>query len=387
MRSIRAGVLAIVVALLAVLLGTPSASARPADQHSDQRPGEVQSVTPLPHDQWLPGTGDAKRVAYWSTGLGDRPTPVTGAVYLPQGAPPAGGWPVISRAHGTVGLGDACAPSTAFPNPDGNYEYLGKWLAQGYAIVTSDYAGIGTPGVHPYLDGKVAAYGVIDMVRAARTVVPTLSARWATLGNSQGGHTALFTANLATKYAPELDFRGAVAHGPPSNLAGLVSILGPSIPPSLLNPGMKSLITYILAGLHAARPDFDLASYLTPLGKQVVADAEVLCNDDMRERMEGIGLGELFTRQLGPEFEQAWGSIFNVPTSGYDRPIFIAQGTDDKTVFPFLTQQLVDDLAAHQQPYTYRTYPVDHMGALEAALPDTTQFLRQLFAPAAAQHR
>ncbi|WP_026361563.1 lipase family protein [Amycolatopsis nigrescens] len=379
MRGVRARVAAVLVALLTVLPGAPAASALPAEQ-----PGEVESVTPLPPEQWLPGTGEANRVSYWSTGLGDRPALVSGAVYLPQGAPPAAGWPVLSWAHGTTGLGDACAPSATVGSPR-DTEFLAAWLAKGYAIVATDYAGLGTPGVHPYLDGKVEAYGVIDMVRAARTVAPALSAHWASIGQSQGGHAALFTANLATEYAPELDFRGAVGHGVPSNLAGLVSVLGPSVPPSLLSPGMTMLVSYILAGLHAARPDFDLASYLTPLGTQVVADAEVLCNTDMAERLEGIGLGELFTRQLGTEFKQAWGEIFDVPTTGYDRPVFIAQGTEDKTVYPFLTQRLVDDLAANQQPHTYRSYPADHSGTLAAALPDTTQFVRELFTPAA-QH-
>ncbi|RYE39915.1 MAG: hypothetical protein EOP24_42765 [Hyphomicrobiales bacterium] len=28
----------------------------------------------------------------------------TGSVFLPQGAPPAGGWPVVSYAHGNVGI-------------------------------------------------------------------------------------------------------------------------------------------------------------------------------------------------------------------------------------------------------------------------------------------
>ena len=48
--------------------------------------------------------------------------------------------------------------------------YLTNWLSQGYAIVATDYVGLGTPGIHAYLDGPSAAHSVIDMVRAARAV-------------------------------------------------------------------------------------------------------------------------------------------------------------------------------------------------------------------------
>ncbi|MGM3213879.1 alpha/beta hydrolase, partial [Klebsiella pneumoniae] len=35
----------------------------------------------------------------------------TGLLYLPAGTAPAGGWPVVSWAHGTQGIADHCAPS------------------------------------------------------------------------------------------------------------------------------------------------------------------------------------------------------------------------------------------------------------------------------------
>ncbi|MFE0022628.1 lipase family protein [Amycolatopsis sp. NPDC059021] len=342
-------------------------------------PGSVISTAPLPVDKWVPGSGDAFVVTYRSTGVGGELATVSGSVFLPKGQAPPGGWPVVSWAHGTTGLGDGCAPSVEGPSPR-TRDYLAAWLAQGYAIVATDYLGLGTPGVHPYLDGRIAAYGVVDMVRAARSIVSALSDRWVVVGQSQGGHATMFTANLATRYAPELDFRGAVATGVPANLQGLVPAIGPAFPPTLLGAEMKSYIAYILAGLRAARPDFDLRSYLTPLGESVLTDAETLCGTEMAKRMADVGLGEMFTRQLGEPFRQAWDAIYTIPATGYDRPFFIAQGDKDTVAFPFLTKRLVDDLAANGQPCTYRTYPADHGGTPVAALPDTTAFVRTLFA-------
>ncbi len=38
----------------------------------------------------------------------------------------------------------------------------------GWTFVATDYEGLGTPGVHPYLVGLSEARGVLDIVRAAQ---------------------------------------------------------------------------------------------------------------------------------------------------------------------------------------------------------------------------
>src|ERR1700677_1252030 len=63
-----------------------------------------------------------------------RPSPiaVSGALYLPRGAPPEGGWPLLAWAHGTVGIADVCAPSWA-GRSERDITYLNHSLDQGYA--------------------------------------------------------------------------------------------------------------------------------------------------------------------------------------------------------------------------------------------------------------
>jgi hypothetical protein len=68
-------------------------------------------------------------------------------------------------AHGTVGIADVCAPSWA-GRSEPDITYLNHWLDQGYAVVASDYQGLGTPGGHPYLTTRPEAYSVLDSVRA-----------------------------------------------------------------------------------------------------------------------------------------------------------------------------------------------------------------------------
>ncbi|MFD4368110.1 lipase family protein [Rhodococcus sp. NPDC058521] len=336
--------------------------------------GAVPRTEELPAEFSLPAADRAYRITYDTLGIDDRPAVSTGAVFVPAGEAPEGGWPVLSWAHGTVGIGDDCAPSTN-PRSVRDVAYLDHWLSQGYAVVATDYVGLGTPGVHPYLDSKVAAHNVVDMVRAGRAAVPALSNKWMAIGQSQGGHATVNATHEAMSYAPELDFRGGVATGAPSNLEHLYPYGDPAFPELGLD-GLTTFSTYILAGMRAAQPHLDVNSYLTPLGAELVDSAESLCYDDQAARVEGVATGALLSRSLNtPEFRSAITDYLAVPTTGYDRPMFIGQGLTDTVVPAPLSFALVPQLLAGGASVDYRTYPTDHNGTMAASLPDSTPFV------------
>ena len=79
-------------------------------------------------------------------------------------------------------------------SPATRYPLLQRWLKAGYAVVRTDYEGLGTPGVHQYLVGKSEGRSVLDAVRAARALEPRCRKRFVIAGHSQGGHAALFAA-------------------------------------------------------------------------------------------------------------------------------------------------------------------------------------------------
>ncbi|MCD7053798.1 lipase family protein [Rhodococcus sp. BH2-1] len=356
---------------------TPSAVAASPDR--DTQPGTVVAVDILPQQLSLPGVAQATKVTYWSQGPHDQPMLSSGAVFLPEGSTPEGGWPVVSWAHGTKGVADECAPTATVPT-ERDSNYLRHWLDQGYAVVATDYVGLGTPGVHPYLDGRSAAHSAIDMVRAARSLEPSLSEKWVVIGQSQGGHAAMFTGNLASEYAPELDYRGAVETGTPSQIEKLLPILGPGFPELPLS-GTTAYMAYILDGLRAARPELDVNSYLSPLGTSILDQIEKLCVTEAYDLFADIPLGQLVSRSVNePAIIDAAREIFGVPTSGYDRPIFMAQGQQDKDQPAALTAALVAELSANRVGFQFRTYPTDHSGTMAASLPDSTPFVAKLFA-------
>lgn len=345
---------------------TPTLTAAPS---TFQLFGHLLSSEALPPDLWLPNTGRAYRVRYLSTGWHGLPTVVSGAVFVPTGPTPAGGWPVVSWAHGTVGVADACAPSI-----DGrsarDVTYLAAWLQAGYAVVATDYQGMNTIGRHPYLDGESAAYDVANMVRAARQADASLSRTWLAVGQSQGAHTALFAGRYAAGYAPELDLRGVVATAPPTQWRTLLMDVAPLRSDLPANPfGIE-----VLAGVEATHPlSFRANRYLTPLGRDVYQAALAAdCFPETAGKVAGLLNADVYDidpaelERLTQRMEEQ-----DVPVAAYDVPVYVAQGTADAVVFPPATVTTVDQLRAAGSDVTFSQYAgVDHSGVLAAALPD-----------------
>ena len=146
----------------------------------------------------------------------------SGMVFAPTASPPTGGYPVVAWAHGTVGMGDACAPSRS-KDPIAQMTWLGGMINNGWVVAATDYAGLGTPGTLNYLVGVDAAHDVLNSVRAARTLVGTTSSRFAVYGHSQGGASSLWSAELARTYTPDLQLVGVAAAAPAAELRALLN--------------------------------------------------------------------------------------------------------------------------------------------------------------------
>lgn len=359
-----------------------SVSVAAADE-VDATPGTVVKVEELAADLWLPGTAEAKRITYWTVGSDGNPALSTGAFFVPEGQAPEGGWPVVGWAHGTSGLDDDCAPSLVGPaDTERDRQYLGTWLGQGYAIAATDYVGLGTPGLMPYLDGKVSAHNVVDSVKAAGAVEESLSNKWVVIGQSQGGGAAITTARYATEYGgAELDYRGAVGTGVPANIELALLPLGPGVLPVAAGKALTTYLLYILAALRYTHPEIDLNSYLTEQGRQLVDRAEGVCVVEAEDEFEGTISGDLFSRPLNqiPNFYGLLNDYMGVPTSGYDRPVFIGQGLTDVDVPAPSALSLVAQMKANGQDVTLHTYPTDHSGALLQSQADSIPFVKQLF--------
>lgn len=332
---------------LGSVVAVPDAIAEPA--------GTTMSVTAQP-DGWHGMTG-AALLDYRTTTSRGEPVPASGAVFLPPGEPPAGGWPVVAYDHGTSGLGMGCSgisnPGTA-PYPSGRAKedrILQYFQSKGFAVVAPDYLGLGAfdTGPHPYLERQSEATATIDLLRAARATYPQLSRTWIAVGASQGGQAALGTGHLQQSYAPDLDFRGTIAVDPESDLEHVLPIAGPWVPniPEI-GDGSTAFIAGVLVGMRETRPDIDVDSYLSPRGRQLLDSIGSLCLDGMIAQVNGASLGDLLSRPLGdPRFTAALTDYLAVPTSGYDAPILLLLNATDRTVPSPLHAALAAQLAAN----------------------------------------
>jgi hypothetical protein len=195
-----------------------------AAQLGGSGPGSLVSAITMPNitRRWDGRGLQAARVVYRSTSGDDNlPTVVSGSVFVPRGKAPAGGWPVVSMGHGTVGIENQCAPSLS-DNLSGNLLYVDVLTQLGYAVALADFQGLGTKGAHPYTDSRTAGLNMIDAVRALRRTFPDVSDRWVSVGDSQGGGAAWAANEQAKRYAPELHLLGALATSPGPDLVGLV---------------------------------------------------------------------------------------------------------------------------------------------------------------------
>lgn len=346
-------------------------------------PGALIRTVPLRPELSVAGAARAYRILYSTTDQHNSPAVSTAAVFVPNGEAPAGGWPVIAWAHGTVGLGDDCTPS-AHPRSARDNEYLSHWLDQGYVVVGSDYTGLGTPGLMSYLNSVATAHAIIDSVIAAHHMNLPLSPKWALVGQSQGGAAAVASARWATEFSKGtgLDYRGVVATGTPANIDDVVITAGPDmvLPPGL-GPIASAYTAYILAGFRELRPDVN--SVLTPAGLAAADKAETLCTAPLSAAVTGLTPQQFFSAPLAslPGMRGALADFMGTPVTGYDRPIFLGVGLKDRDVPPSSTLKFADQLKANGQDVALYVYPEDdHSSTVLTSMADSTPFLQAQFA-------
>lgn len=337
--------------------------------------GTVVSYTDITDgpDTLIAGSSRVISMMYLSEDSNGDLIPVKGSVFIPAEPPKPGGYRTYSWAHGTYGVGPECGRVEKLGISNHFDSRFGPWLQDGYILTATEYAGMGGPGDHVYLDGPTAGRNVIDAVRAARTIVEQetgekVSTGYIAGGGSQGGHSTLWAAREAPTYAPELDMIGAAPSAPPLNIADYFATLRPGFPPVAV-PEYATFFSYVLNGVDRARPDVDVASYLTPAGRDLLERSSTDCYVAMTEASDHIPVGDLIARPLsdGPLIG-ALRELTEVPTTGFEVPILLQQGAFDIVAFAPLTAAWVEQARADGADIDYRPDPSGHILGPEAEI-------------------
>ena len=337
------------------------------------QPGEVVKT----EDVSAPGLhGTMRRIMYHSQSITGADIAVTGLIAVPSSPAPAGGFPVISWAHGTTGIADMCAPSLGGADVIG---FANRLLDAGYVVTATDYEGLGTPGRHPYIVGESEARSTLDIVRAARNLVDAhASDRYVVWGHSQGGHAAMFSLHIADAWAPELHLLGVVAGAPPSQLYLVYQALKDS--------PFRAYILMAAAGFNAAYGDAlaPLDKILTPTGLQALDTVDDGCADYVAQQTAGIPTEDMI--KADPSTVPEWNALLNANDPGKFTapsavPLLMIQGGNDEQIPVVSTQILFDQQCAIGQTEQRWVYPgQSHAGVIGPSFDDMLTWIDNRFA-------
>ncbi len=347
--------------------------------------GLLLQKSPLPADHGLAEASAQYLIRYSSLDGVDGKTPRqdSGALFIPKGPAPEGGWPVVVWAHGTVGVAEACAPSLN-PRSARDQQYLNSWLSLGFAVVAPDYAGLGSAGLHHYLNARSEAWSVLDSASAALKSFP-LSNKLIIVGQSQGAHAAFAASGYQQTYAPDLHVLGTVLTGTPYiNAHTTVSDIFKSTTASTSGDPKMPYAYYIFLSAADENKKLKAADYFQ---KQAIPDvklAEQLCITPLTRHVLEQRLND--KNSFLPDFQGLLDS--QLPSLRYNtlkinHPVFIGIGLQDINVPTAMQQQFAKDVQAAGTPVEIKQYAgMDHSGTVNVSLRDSVPFVYRVMAAA-----
>ena len=332
-------------------------------------PGRL--VRSEPYNGDLPAGLKGYRMLYTTTATDGSPALATGVLAVPErtGAEPA---PLVAWAHGTVGVARACAPSLGRDAiSTKGMPAMGAFAQRGWAMVATDYTGMGAEGEFPYLIGAGEAYSVLDSVRAARQVPGVqLADQTVVWGHSQGGHAALWAGQLAAPYAPDVKVLGTAALSPAADPVGLAEAV-------TAHPGVPgaSLGVAFVVDAYTRTYNLPLDAVVAPSAQTIVREAASRCTGQAGTLFTILGGLAIAHDQpilrVPPESGQLADRLAeNVPHGPWSAPLFIAQGTADEVIPLRLTKAWVPKACASGATLKFSTYEAGtHMSVLDLDAP------------------
>ena len=213
----------------------------------------------------------AVRILYHSRSAGGLDVAASGVVLYPDAKVPAGGWPVIAWAHALGGVARQCAPSLARNLQHG--PILAMYVNLGYAVVATDYTGLGTSFRSAFSDMPSNATDVVYSVAAARTAVPKLGSRWIAIGIGQGGPAVVGVAELEHEIR-DPNYLGSMA------ISGLEDWQD-RFPHSSAPPYETPL--FLAYGIKTVFPEFEVKEILTDNALSLYPRVDQGCGDPLAE--------------------------------------------------------------------------------------------------------
>lgn len=302
-------------------------------QGSTGAPGELLAKEVI-SDVAVPGA-TAWRILYRSTGPKGEPTISSGMVFVPDET--VAHQVIVAWAHPTSGLGDSCAPSRAANHLRDTANWLDQMMSNGWVVTATDYSGLGTPGVSYYLDGiSESADVAYSVVAAQRIRGVTATEKWALWGHSQGGHSALWTAERAGQLLPNMKLVGVAAAAPAAELNSIMEAQWRTVVGWVIGPEVSQ-------GLPRIYPDMTMNGIVSSAGQKSGEQFAMECIDT--SAVLGMGRQNLLNQtyfESNPASNQGWYSAMQAqtpqPLQGV--PVLVVQSLSDQVVLAWPNARL-----------------------------------------------
>ncbi|WP_086821668.1 alpha/beta fold hydrolase [Allokutzneria sp. NRRL B-24872] len=383
----RSRVAAVLTLLLALFAAPVTASAGPVPIPSADpfyqppeplpagKPGEIiRSRKIVAKFALLPAPVQAWQILYRSTSATVQPIAVSGTLLVPPTPWLAGPRPLLSYAVGTHGLGDVCAPSfTIRTGIENEVALIAQPLLKGWAVVITDYQGLGTPGVHTYAVGQAEGRSVLDAARAAQRIIG--SGPVGLWGFSQGGQASAFAGELHPSYAPELNVVGVAAGGVPRDLAELAPVMngGPFF----------GLAVGVMAGYKAAYPELPYETLLNAHGRRLVEETSKDCVAVMVPRNAFQSFATIASVP-DPLADPQWQARLAENRAGQKAPrapVYLVHGDVDPLIPHHIAKPLLNSYCSLGARVQWRTIPLaGHITGDVVATPLAMEWLSARFA-------
>ncbi|MGH3431276.1 MAG: lipase family protein [Thermocrispum sp.] len=337
---------------------------RPADGYEAAEPGDILkqrevTVTGMKATQLQVRSTDAK----------DRPITIVSTVIVPPAPYPAGERPLLSYQPATDSLGDQCNPSyTLRTGTEKELPLLGMGLAQGWAVVVTDYQG----PRDAYGPGRLEGHAVLDGVRAAKSLDGLSNSPVGLWGYSGGGLATGWAAELQPSYAPEVELAGVASGGTPADLRAAADVIDGS--------PYSGLLIGAVIGLTREYPE--LKELMNAEGEKLEQEAGDMCVGELAANYPFKRLRS-YTTSPEPLDEPVAKEVLALNTMGSDAPrapVYLYHSRFDQLIPHASAAKVAKQWCAQGTEVTFYTdYLSEHIALAISGAPAAVGYLGARF--------
>lgn len=314
------------------------------------------------------------RIIYQSKTLNGSLVPVSAYVlwpYLPRGGHKVA--PLVSWGHGTSGIYPECAPSHV-RNLWYQFSTPYSLALAGYAVVGTDYAGLGVPFypdgkniTHQYGASPAAGNDLLYAAQAAHAAFPNyLSRDFVIMGHSQGGGAAWAAAQQQVS-AKVPGYLGSIAAAPVTDSFELFTT-------------NKIGLFQVARGISLVYPELSISRILTDTGVKLmnlISDIQG-CNSVFATAIVGL-VGTDFQNPkvdlvknefADSSYSELWANLTTAGGKDFQGPMLVLQGMADNILPEHLTTKYVNKTCErypHNELQYVKVKGVSHVPVMFAA--------------------